>query len=225
MNAGPIPVIAIDGPSASGKGTVAKAVARALGFHLLDSGALYRLVALAALNAELPWNDEPGLARLALGLQAGFRGDDIMLENQIVTENIRSEACSEGASIVGAVGGVRRALLRRQRAFRQIPGLVADGRDMGTVVFPDADLKIYLTASVEVRAERRYKQLKQKGIAATLTALLKDLRERDERDMLRSAAPLKPSPEAHILDTTALTAEAAADRVLAVYRGLRNDAI
>jgi cytidylate kinase len=225
MGAIPVPVIAIDGPSASGKGTVAKAVARALDFHFLDSGALYRLVALAALNAGVPWSDESGLAGLALGLQASFRDEDIVLNDQIVTEGIRSEVCGEGASMVGAIGGVRAALLERQRAFRQPPGLVADGRDMGTVVFPAADLKIYLTASVEVRAERRYKQLKQKGIAATLPVLLKDLRERDERDMSRSTAPLKPSPEAHILDTTALTAEAATDQVLAWYRGLRKNAI
>ena len=145
------------------------------------------------------------------------------MESQEVTDSIRSEACGEGASRVGAVAGVREALLRRQRAFRHAPGLVADGRDMGTVVFTDAVLKIYLTASVEARAERRHKQLKQKGIAATLPLLLKDLQERDQRDMSRAAAPLKPSPDAHLLDTTALSAEAATEQVLAWYRGLRKN--
>ena len=218
-----IPVIAIDGPSASGKGTVAQAVAKALGFHFLDSGALYRLVALAALNAAVSWDSEDTLAKLAGELNVVFQGGRIIMENQDVTDSIRSEACGEGASRVGAVAGVRAALLRRQRAFRHAPGLVADGRDMGTVVFTDAALKIYLTASVEARAERRHKQLKQKGIAATLPVLLKDLQERDQRDMSRAAAPLKPSPDAHLLDTTALSAEAATEQVLAWYRGLRKN--
>ena len=218
-----IPVIAIDGPSASGKGTVAQAVAKALGFHFLDSGALYRLVALAALDAAVPWGDEGTLAKLAGELNVVFQDGRIIMESQDVTESIRSEACGEGASRVGAVAGVREALLRRQRAFRHAPGLVADGRDMGTVVFTDAVLKIYLTASVEARAERRHKQLKQKGIAATLPILLKDLQERDQRDMSRAAAPLKPSPDAHLLDTTALSAEAATEQVLAWYRGLRKN--
>ena len=216
------PVIAIDGPSASGKGTVAQAVAKALGFHFLDSGALYRLVALAALKEKVDWGDQAGLEKLARTLDASFENGIIYMNKQDVTDSIRSEACSDGSSRVAAVAAVREALLQRQRAFRQSPGLVADGRDMGTVVFPDAELKIYLTAGVEARAERRHKQLKQKGIAATLPVLLKDLRERDERDMSRSAAPLKPSPEAHTLDTTALTAEAATVQVLAWYRGLRN---
>ena len=216
-----IPVIAIDGPSASGKGTVAQAVAKALGFHFLDSGSLYRLVALAALNSGAPWSDEKVLADLASKLDVKFRDGLILMNNQDVTESIRSEACGEGASRVGAVPGVRDALLQRQRAFRQAPGLVADGRDMGTVVFADAPLKIYLTASVETRAERRHKQLKQKGIAATLPLLLRDLQERDLRDMSRAAAPLKPSPDAHLLDTTAMSAEAATEQVLTWYRGLR----
>ena len=218
-----IPVIAIDGPSASGKGTVAQAVAKALGFQFLDSGALYRLVALAALDAAVPWGDEGTLAKLAGELNVVFQDGRIIMESQDVTDSIRSEACGEGASRVGAVAGVRVALLRRQRAFRLAPGLVADGRDMGTVVFTDAVLKIYLTASVEARAERRHKQLKQKGIAATLPLLLKDLQERDQRDMSRAAAPLKPSPDAHLLDTTALSAEAATEQVLAWYRGLRKN--
>ena len=218
-----IPVIAIDGPSASGKGTVAQAVAKALGFHFLDSGALYRLVALVALDAAVAWSDEDALAMLASKLDVVFDNGRIITNNHDVTDSIRSEACGEGASRVGAVAGVREALLLRQRAFRQAPGLVADGRDMGTVVFADAKLKIYLTASVEARAERRHKQLKQKGITATLPVLLKDLQERDQRDMSRAAAPLKPSPDAHLLDTTAMSAEAATEQVLAWYRGLRKN--
>ena len=214
-----IPVIAVDGPSASGKGTVAQAVARALGFHFLDSGSLYRLVALSAMRRGISWSDEEGLGKIASNLEVEFRGAEIFLEKQDVTEDIRSEECSFGASKVGGVPGVRRALLHRQRAFRRAPGLVADGRDMGTVVFPEASLKVFLTASPEARAERRHKQLIQKGITVNISALLKDLQERDKRDMARSDSPLKPSPDAHFLDTTALTAKAATDQVLAWFRG------
>ena len=212
------PVIAIDGPSASGKGTVAQAVAQALGFHFLDSGALYRLVALAALRGGISWTDHKALEDLALTLDLRFEGGSIFLLDHDVTTDIRSEACADGASRVAAIPDVRKALLQRQRAFRQPPGLVADGRDMGTVVFPDAVLKVFLTASVEVRAERRHKQLKQKGITAIFAVLLEDLRARDERDMSRRAGPLKPSPDAFLLDTTGLTAAAATEQVLAWYR-------
>lgn len=213
------PVIAIDGPSASGKGTVAQLVATALGYGCLDSGALYRLVALAALRAGVPFDDESRLALLAAALDAQFDAGEIWLADERVTEAIRSEACSIGASRAAAWPAVRAALLELQRAFRKAPGLVAEGRDMGSVVFPDAGLKVFLTASVEARAERRHKQLKEKGIAATLPRLLQDLRERDARDAARSAAPLKQCPDARRLDTTAMSAAEAADRILAWYRG------
>jgi len=212
-----IPVIAIDGPSASGKGTVAELVAKALGFHYLDSGALYRLVALAALRAHVPWSDESRVADLAAKLDARFEQGNIFLDNNEVTNDIRSETCSVGASQVAILPAVRTALLDRQRAYVQPPGLVADGRDMASVVFPAASLKVFLTADLETRADRRHKQLKQKGITANIDALLKDLRERDERDSSRSVAPLKRSPGAHWLDTSALTAEQAAGRVLEWY--------
>jgi cytidylate kinase len=213
-----VPVIAIDGPSASGKGTVAQAVARALEFHYLDSGALYRLVALAAMNGGTDLGDEAALSALATGLDARFTGGEILLGGERATEAIRTEACSVASSRVAAVPGVRAALLDRQRAFRAPPGLVADGRDMGSVVFPDAGLKVFLTASPETRAERRYKQLKDKGIAANIATLLLDLAERDARDAARAVAPLKPAPDARILDTTGLTPDEAADTVLAWYR-------
>jgi cytidylate kinase len=212
------PVIAIDGPSASGKGTVAQAVARALDFHYLDSGALYRLVALAAMNGGTDLGDEAALSALAAGLDARFAGGEILLGGERATEAIRTEACSVASSRVAAVPGVRAALLDRQRAFREPPGLVADGRDMGSVVFPDARLKVFLTASPETRAERRYKQLKDKGIAANIATLLLDLAERDARDVARAVAPLRPAPDARTLDTTGLTPDEAADTVLAWYR-------
>jgi cytidylate kinase len=213
-----VPVIAIDGPSASGKGTVAQVVAQALGFHYLDSGALYRLVALAAMNTGTDLADEVALSALAARLDARFAGGEILLGGERATEAIRTEACSVASSRVAAVPGVRAALLDRQRAFREPPGLVADGRDMGSVVFPDARLKVFLTASPETRAERRYKQLKDKGIAANIATLLLDLAERDARDAARAVAPLKPAPDARILDTTGLTPDEAADTVLAWYR-------
>jgi cytidylate kinase len=207
-------VIAIDGPSASGKGTVAEQVAKQLGFNYLDSGALYRLVGLAVLRKGVDPADETAAADVALRLPARFEGNEVFLGEERVTEAIRSEECSTAASLVAAFPGVRRALLARQRAFRRPPGLVAEGRDMGTVVFPDARLKVFLTAGIEARAQRRYKQLKDKGIAATLPALLKDLRERDARDASRSAAPLKQSPEARLLDTTAMSAVQAAAQIV-----------
>jgi cytidylate kinase len=209
-----VPVITIDGPSASGKGTVAQLVAAALGFHYLDSGALYRLVALAASLRGVDLGDEPALAALAAALDARFAGGEVWLDGRRVTEEIRTEACSTASSLVAAVPGVRAALLDRQRAFRQPPGLVADGRDMGSVVFPDARLKVFLTAAVEARAERRYKQLNDKGIPANIDALLLDLRERDARDAARAVAPLRPAPDAKLLDTTGMTADEAAQAVL-----------
>ncbi len=213
------PVIAIDGPSASGKGTVAQLVAKTLGFHHLDSGALYRLVALAATREGVDAKDEAAVAALAAQLPARFEGNEVFFENERVTDAIRTEECSTAASFVAALPRVRQSLLERQRAFRRPPGLVAEGRDMGSVVFPDAGLKVFLTASAEARAERRHKQLKEKGIAATLAALLQDLRDRDARDALRSVAPLKQSPGARLLDTTSLSAEQAAARIVGWYRG------
>lgn len=215
------PVIAIDGPSASGKGTVAQLVAEELGFHYLDSGSLYRLVALAAMRSGASWDDEGRLASIAASLAAGFGSGEVWLAGELVTETIRDEACSDGASRVAACPGVRSALLGCQRAFRRTPGLVAEGRDMGSVVFPDSTLKVFLTAAPEARAERRYKQLKGKGIAATLSILLQDLRERDARDAVRRVAPLKQCPGARLLDTTAMSAAEAAERILAWYRGAR----
>jgi len=215
-----VPVIAIDGPSASGKGTVAQAVARALGFHYLDSGALYRLVALAALRQGVDLGEDAALAAVADRLDARFFADgEVFLGDERATEAIRTEACSTAASRVAAVPGVRAALVDRQQAFRRPPGLVADGRDMGSRLFPDARLKVFLTASLEARAERRHKQLKDKGIAANIQTLLRDLEQRDARDAARVVAPLKPAPDARILDTTGLTPEEAADAVLAWYRG------
>jgi 3-phosphoshikimate 1-carboxyvinyltransferase len=203
------PVIAIDGPSASGKGTVAARVAEALGFHYLDSGALYRLVALAALRAGASLEDEAALARIAEALPARFTGGRILLDGEDAGTAIRSEACSAGASRVAAFPAVRAALLGRQRAYRQAPGLVAEGRDMGSVVFPDAVLKIFLTASAEARAERRYKQLIDKGMSANIDALLQDLHERDARDSARAVAPLQKCADAELLDTTAMTVDEA----------------
>ncbi|MEW5864162.1 MAG: (d)CMP kinase [Pseudomonadota bacterium] len=213
-----MPVIAIDGPSASGKGTVASRVAAALGFHFLESGALYRVVALASLRAGLGPGQEAALSALAATLPAEFRGDRIILSGQDVTEDLRSEECGIRASEIARLPAVRAALLERQRAFRRPPGLVADGRDMGTVVFPDAVLKIFLTASVAVRAERRYKQLIDKGIRANLAALSRDLQERDARDAARSVAPLRPAPDAVLLDSSGMSVEEVVDRVLELYR-------
>ena len=210
-----VPVIAIDGPSASGKGTVAARVATVLGWHYLDSGALYRLTALAAQRAGVSWSDEAGVAAIAAGLDVVFGEDSILLAGEEVGDAIRQEEISSGASQVAALPAVRAALLFRQRAFRQAPGLVADGRDMASVVFPDAQTKVFLTASVEIRAERRYKQLIEKGIAANIQPLLLDLRARDERDSQRSVAPLQQSEGAKLLDTSDLTIEQAVDQVLA----------
>jgi len=212
-----VPVIAIDGPSASGKGTIAKRVAAALGFHYLESGALYRLVALIALRQGL--NDEAAIAAAAAGMDVYFQVEEIFLEDQDVSLHIRHEEVGKRASDIAPMPAVRRALLERQRAFRQPPGLVADGRDMGTVVFPDAALKIFLTASPEVRAQRRYKQLIEKGIAANLSALSRDLAQRDARDANRAVAPLAPAPDSQVLDSSSLSVEAVADRVLQLWKG------
>jgi cytidylate kinase len=211
-----VPVIAIDGPSASGKGTIAKRVAEALGFHYLESGALYRLVGLLALRQDL--KDEAAIAQAAQAMDVVFQGDEILLEDEDVSAHIRHEAVGNRASEVARMPAVRQALLARQRAFREPPGLVADGRDMATVVFPDAALKIFLTASPEIRAERRYKQLIEKGISANLRALSRDLAERDRRDANRPVAPLVPAPDSLVLDSTALSIEAVASRILEICR-------
>lgn len=202
---GVVPVIAIDGPTASGKGTVAQRVAETLGWHYLDSGALYRLAALAALRAGVALDDEPALARLAVNLPIEFSGGRILLAGDEVTDAIRAEAVGEAASRIAVLGALRAALLDRQRDFRQAPGLVADGRDMASVVFPDASLKVFLTASAEARAERRYKQLIEKGFSANLDGLLRDLRARDARDAGRIHAPLVAAEGAVVLDSTPLT--------------------
>jgi len=212
------PVIAIDGPSASGKGTVAQGVADALGFHYLNSGALYRTVAVAAIKAGLNLENESRLEDITLNLKVKLSGDHVELAGQDVTESIRTEEVSVAASRIATYPRVRGALLKRQRGLRQLPGLVADGRDMGTVVFPDAVLKIYLTATPEERAARRYKQLMGKGLGATMAALLQDIRARDARDSDRAAAPLQKSADAILIDTTRMTAADAIAQVLALYK-------
>jgi len=214
-----IPVITIDGPSGSGKGTISQRIATRLGWHMLDSGALYRLVALAAEKRGIALDDEVRLTELATQLDVRFqpsRSGDIViiLDNEEVSRDIRSEVCGNNASRVAALGAVRQALLARQRAFRTAPGLVADGRDMGTVVFPQADLKIFLTASAEARAKRRYKQLKEKGLSANLLGLSREIAERDERDMNRPVAPLKPAEDAVIVDSSDMTIEEVVDSVM-----------
>jgi 3-phosphoshikimate 1-carboxyvinyltransferase len=213
-----VPVIAIDGPSASGKGTVAQRVATALGMHYLDSGALYRLLGLAAQRRGVALDAEAQLAKLAGEIDIRFEGEDIWLDGAKVGDELRTEEAGSAASKVAALHMVRAALLAKQRAFRRAPGLVADGRDMASVVFPDSVLKIFLTASAEARAERRYKQLKEKGMSANIAALLQDIRARDERDTQRSAAPLQQAPGASLLDTTALNIEQAVAEVLARYQ-------
>jgi len=213
-----IPVIAIDGPSASGKGTVAALVAKALGFHYLDSGALYRVAAHAALSRGVPLDDEAGLAVMARGLDLRFTDGEVYLDSVAVGDAIRTEEAGRAASRIAALPSLRAALLDVQRAFRKAPGLVTDGRDMGSVVFPDATVKVFLTASAEERAQRRYKQLIEKGFDANLAALVQDLRERDARDAGRQAAPLKQDDDAYLLDTTALSIDAAVNQVLSWYR-------
>jgi 3-phosphoshikimate 1-carboxyvinyltransferase len=213
-----VPVIAIDGPSASGKGTVAQRVARQLGYHFLDSGAMYRLLGLAAQRRGIALDAEAQLADLAGQLDIRFEGEDIWLDGAKVSDELRTEQTGAIASKIAALPRVRTALLDKQRAFRRAPGLVADGRDMASVVFPDAALKVFMTASAEARAERRYKQLIEKGMSANIAALLQDIQARDERDTQRSAAPLQQAPGAGLLDTTTLNVEQAVQEVLARYR-------
>lgn len=212
-----IPVIAIDGPSASGKGTVAERVAEKLGFHYLDSGVLYRIVAFAAYKNNIAWNQSDALGELAKKLHIQFTQGDIYLDGDRITEAVRSEEISRGASEVAVHPPVRDALLSLQRSFRQAPGLVGDGRDMGSVIFTDALLKIFLTANVEIRAERRYRQLINKGLTADYEQILADLQNRDLRDSKRSTAPLIQTADALLLDTTHRDIEQAVAFVLNAY--------
>ncbi|MBI5937165.1 MAG: (d)CMP kinase [Betaproteobacteria bacterium] len=220
-----IPVIAIDGPSASGKGTIAAIVAQRLGFAYLDSGAIYRVAAYAALQQGVDLSDEPALVELAGRLDLRFDGAEVYLDGQPVGDAIRTEEAGRAASTIAVLPRLREALLARQRAFRQAPGLAADGRDMGTVVFPDASVKVFLTASAEERANRRYKQLIEKGLNANLSRILQDLQERDARDAARTAAPMQHAPDAVLIDTTGMTIEAVVQQVLGLYRqALGNEA-
>jgi len=219
-----LPVLTIDGPSGSGKGTVSRAVAKALGWRLLDSGALYRLVALGACRAGIALDDAPAISNLAehidMRFGSGEGGEEIVwLGGRDVTRDIRTEEAGNDASKVAAIPAVRAALLERQRRFAVPPGLVADGRDMGTVVFPLAQVKIFLTASPAERAQRRHKQLKEKGVTATLAALSLEIAERDRRDITRSASPLVASADAVLLDTTGMPVDAVVERVLGIARG------
>lgn len=219
MNTEHVPLLTIDGPSGSGKGTVSQIIASRLGWHYLDSGALYRLLALAAENHTLALDDAESLETLAAHLDVQFAsGKDgqtvILLEGEPVTDHIRSETVGNSASIVAALPKVRAALLERQRAFREMPGLVADGRDMGSTVFPDAPLKIFLTASAEARAERRYKQLKEKGMSVNLAPLLEDIERRDLRDSQRGASPMIAAEDAILLDTTELGIDEVVTKIL-----------
>nr|WP_315486973.1 (d)CMP kinase [uncultured Undibacterium sp.] len=211
------PVISIDGPTASGKGTVAHRVAKQLGFHYLDSGALYRLTALSAVRHGIDLWEEQEIADLARVLPCRFEKGHVFLADGDVTDAVREEAIGVAASKIAVLPLVRKALVELQVSFRQVPGLVADGRDMGTVIFPDAVQKVFLTASVEARANRRYKQLIEKGFPANMEDLVKDLTERDARDMARTEAPLKPAPDAFILDTSHITANEAVHQILSLY--------
>ena len=209
-----IPVIAIDGPTASGKGTVAQKVAERLGYHYLDSGALYRLVGLASFKQGISTAIEADLIPIAKNLNVIFQGDRVILDGEDVSDQIRQEEMGKRASEVAVHQGVRQALVARQQAFRQEPGLVADGRDMASVIFTDAATKVFLTATAEARADRRYKQLIAKGFSANIQVLLQDLRDRDARDANRSNSPLKAVEGAHHLDTTSMTIEEAVNQVL-----------
>ncbi len=215
-----VPIVTIDGPSGSGKGTICKLLAKQKGWSLLDSGALYRVLGLAADHHGVDLADEEALTVLAAHLDVQFQtegeqeGVKVILEGEEVTDAIRSEACGRSASVVAAIGTVRMALLERQRAFAELPGLVADGRDMGTVVFPDAPVKIFLTASAEARAERRYNQLMHKDTGASLQSVLDDIKARDDRDMNRAVAPLRPADDALVLDSTLLSIDQVLERVV-----------
>ena len=204
----PIPVVTVDGPSGAGKGTLSALIAEKLGWHLLDSGAIYRVLAVAAMHHDLPVDDESAVVPLASGLDVSFEIDKeqrrVVLEGEDVTDDIRTEEVGAVASQIASLARVREALLRRQRAFQQDPGLVADSRDMGTVVFPDANVKLFLAASAEARAERRYNQLKDKGLDVNIARLLTDIKARDDRDANRSIAPLVPAEDAVVIDSTDL---------------------
>ena len=218
MGASVIPVIAIDGPSASGKGTIAAAVAQHLGFHYLDSGALYRIVGLVAGERRANLDSDSEISHIALNLNIKFNGEVVWVDGRDVSSLIRGEVAGAAASRVAALPGVRTALMTLQRSFRQAPGLVADGRDMGSVVFPDARLKIYLTATPEERAQRRYKQLITKEVDASIPSLLQDIRDRDHRDSNRAAAPLLKCAEAIEFDTTGIVVDAVVAKVLQWYQ-------
>ncbi|CAN5727270.1 (d)CMP kinase [soil metagenome] len=219
-----IPVLTIDGPSGSGKGTISRAIAQRLGWRYLDSGALYRAVGVAAGWADLDLDDAGALVRCTFDTDIGFRDDArgelrVLVNGHDATDELRTETAGAAASAIAAIPAVRAALKDRQRAFRQASGLVADGRDMGTVIFPDAGIKVFLTASAEERAERRYKQLKDKGVSVTLDGLLREILARDARDANRAVAPLRPAEDAVRIDTTGLGIESVVERVLALVPG------
>jgi cytidylate kinase len=222
VNASAVPIVTIDGPSSSGKGTISRLVAERVGWNLLDSGALYRLVALAGELRNVDAEDVGEHVSLARTMRVEFGSRDgeerVLLDGQDITTRLRTETTGAGASRVAAWPAVRAALLDRQRAFATPPGLVADGRDMGTVIFPEARLKVFLTASAEERAQRRHKQLIEKGSAASLAALSREIAERDLRDSTRQVAPLRPAPDAHLLDSTGLSIEAVVERVISLGR-------